>query len=233
MTTPVVLDNIAHHDLRLIERYGADLGDNTNQMPVFPGEFADIQREYPILFRPTPSGGFQPIALLGLNENLYLSGDQWQAHYIPALRQRGPLMIGLDDQQTPATYIDPSHPLISRTEGAPLFLPHGGNGPALERATRALRLIQQGTERLPEMFAAFDAAALLAPVNVELQLNDGSQFKLPELFTISQEGLTQLSGPQLAELNAAGFLALAFHVVSSVNNLQTIINLKNRRLAGA
>lgn len=233
MTPPVLLDNIAHHDLRLIERCGADLGDNTNQMPVFPGEFADVQREYPIFFRPTPSGGFQPIALLGLNENLYLSGDQWQAHYIPAMRQRGPLVIGFDDHDTLLTHIDLTHPRLSTTEGAPLFKAHGGNAPALERAAHALRLIRTGTQILPDMFAAFERAALLAPVNVELRLSDGSQFKLPELFTISQQGLAELDGAQLTELNHAGFLALAFYVTGSINNLQHLINMKNRQLAFA
>ncbi|MFT4089914.1 MAG: SapC family protein [Asticcacaulis sp.] len=231
MTIPVILDNIAHHDLRLIERFGADLGDNRNQMPVFPGEFCEIQREYPIFFRPATDGSFQPIALLGLSENLYLSGDKWQAHYIPALRQRGPLVIGTDDKDSPVTHIDLTHPRLSTTEGAPLFKPHGGQAPALERASRALHLIHQGTDLLPAMFAAFAQAQLLAPVHIELRLSDGSEFRLPELFTISPQGLSELTGTQLAELNADGFLALAFYVAGSAPNLQRLINMKNQQVS--
>jgi len=232
MATPVILDSVTHHDLRVIDRYGAGFGDATNQMPVFPGEFTELQREYPIFFRPVDGDSFQPIALLGLGpqENLYLKGDHWDARYIPALRQRGPLLLG-EDTQTPDLYIDLSHPLVSRSEGTPLFLPHGGQTPPLERARQALHLIRQGRDRLPDLFAAFTETALLAPVKVELRLNDGSQFRLPDLFTISAQGLSELSAAQLAYLHGKGYLALAFQVVNSVNNLQYLINVKNRQTA--
>ena len=51
VTRFVLLDNIAHKDLRVRTGYSAEFGDNVNNVLVFPTEFAFAQREYPILFR--------------------------------------------------------------------------------------------------------------------------------------------------------------------------------------
>ena len=47
------LNNIDHHDLGFVHLHGVAFGDNINQMLVFPTEFEEIQREYPIFFRRT------------------------------------------------------------------------------------------------------------------------------------------------------------------------------------
>ncbi|OYW85788.1 MAG: peptide ABC transporter permease, partial [Hyphomonas sp. 32-62-5] len=181
MSQPVLLDNVEHHDLRYISGHGPAFGDSVNQTPVFPTEFAEIQREYPIFFRRDHQGAFYAVALLGLDkdENLYLTGTeladtQWNARYIPAMIERGPFLIGFqtrdidgETRREPMILADLSHPRLSRTDGEPLFLPHGGNAPRLERIARTLRTIHTGAEVMPAMFAAFEAAGLLAPIEVD------------------------------------------------------------------
>ena len=83
----VLLNNIDHHDLRVITRHGAEFGDAVNQVMVFPTEFEAVQREYPIVFRRDAEGALRPVALLGLTreENLFLDGaGGWRAGYVPA-----------------------------------------------------------------------------------------------------------------------------------------------------
>ncbi|WP_303831119.1 SapC family protein [Asticcacaulis taihuensis] len=236
MSQPVLLDNVKHHDLRLISRHGADLGDNVNLALVVPTEFAEVQREYPILFRQSEGGTFQAFALLGLetDENLYLDETGWQARYIPAIQARGPFRIGLRENETgeagePMIMMDPDHPRLSRSEGEPLFRPHGGHAPALERILQTLRTLHIGNEASRHMFAAFEAAGLLAPVNIEIRFDETTQYKLPGFFSISREALAGLDGDALQKLNAAGFLGLAFHVVASMGNISRLIDMKNRR----
>ena len=92
----VLLNNIDHHDLRVITRHGAEFGDAVNQVMVFPTEFEAVQREYPIVFRRDSEGALRPVALLGLTreENLFLDGaGGWRAGYVPALLRRGPFSI--------------------------------------------------------------------------------------------------------------------------------------------
>lgn len=238
MTNTVLLDNVNHQDLRIVTRHSAEFADNINQVLIFPTEFGDVQREYPIFFRKDANGAFQPIALLGLekDENLFLGADGWQARYIPAVQQRGPFLIGFQEQNVdgelrrePMVHVDLDHPRISETEGEPVFLPHGGNSPYLERVSHILRVIHAGVEIAKPMFAAFEEMALIEPVTVQIKLDDTAQYDLPDLFAISEERLGQLDGDQLKRLHDAGFLGAAFLVLASLGNVARLIDLKNRQ----
>src|SRR5688572_32383070 len=105
------LNNIAHKNLRVLNRFGADLGDNVGQVLTFPTEYEDVQREYPIFFRKeSGTGEYQSVVLLGLekNENLFLNGDRWDAHYIPGVIARGPFLIGFEEDRK-STRLNSSH----------------------------------------------------------------------------------------------------------------------------
>lgn len=240
MTRTVLLDNVTHKDLRVRTGYSAEFGDNVNSALVFPTEFAYVQREYPILFRKDPNGDFHAVALLGLDrdENLFLNRAGWNARYVPAIRQRGPFMIGFQNKDVdgdavrePVIHVDLDHPRVSETEGEPVFRRHGGNSPYLERASQMLQIIYKGTGYAKSMFAAFEDAGLIEAMEVDIQLDDGVQYKLPGFLTVSQERLANLDGAALERLNEPGYLHLAMLVVTSLGNVTWLIELKNRRRA--
>jgi hypothetical protein len=242
MTNRVLLNNVHHQTLRVITRRSAEFGDNINQALVFPTEFEELQREYPIFFRKDANGDLQSVALLGLDrdENLFLDETGWQASYIPAVQERGPFLIGFqkqavdgDARNEPMIHVDLDHPRISRTEGEPVFLPHGGNSPYLTRIAQTLRSIHQGAELAKPMFAALEAEGLIEPVDVEIALDDRTQYKLPGLYTIGEDRLAQLDAASLGRLHKAGFLRLAFCVVMSLGNVRRLIDMKNRKRATA
>lgn len=234
-----MLNNVAHHDLRVITRYGAEFGDNVGTVLTFPTEYGDVQREYPIFFRKdAQSGEFQSIALLGFqpNENLFLDDGAWQAAYVPGIVARGPFLIGFQNQDVdgelrrePVIHVDLDNPRISRTEGEPVFLPQGGNTRYLERIGNILQGIHQGLAASKAMFEAFTAHELIEPVNVEVKFNAEEQFDLRGLYTISEERLRKLDGDSLYELNSAGFLQGAFLAIASLNNMKKLIDMKHRR----
>lgn len=234
MINSAPLNNIDHHDLRVIPGHGAAFGDNINQVRVFPTEFEEIQREYPIFFRKDGEGAFAAVALLGLDrdENLFLDEAGWRARYIPAAQRRGPFLIGKPADGEPMIHVDLDHVRISRSEGAPLFLPHGGNSPHLEQIAAVLRLIHDGLAIMPAMFAALEQAGVIEPVAVEIQLNDAARYTLPGLHAVSEEQLATLDGEALAGLHRGGFLRLAFLAAASLANVHRLIELKNRQQAG-
>ena len=98
MARRVQLDNVDHQHLRVIDRASSDL--SVNQALVVPNEFEQLQREYPILFRRDADGQFQSVAILGLDrgENLFLSDGEWLTRYVPATLRRGPLFLGVGDE---------------------------------------------------------------------------------------------------------------------------------------
>ena len=208
MPSHVMLNNVAHHDLRVITRHGAEFGDNVGTVLTFPTEYGDVQREYPIFFRKdSQTGEFQSVALLGF-QNQEVAGET---------------------RREPVVHVDLDHPRISRTEGEPVFLPRGGNSRYLERIGTILQGIHQGLAVSKAMFDAFIALQLIEPVNVEIKFNAEEQFNLRGLYTISEERLRQLDGESLFKLNSTGFLQGAFLVIASLNNVKKLIDMKHRR----
>lgn len=240
MTNKVLLNNVDHAELKLTLRHGAEFGDCVNQMLVFPTEFEELQREFPILFRKDESGDFQSIALLGLDkdENLFLGESGWRTRYVPAIQQRGPFSIALHERRIdgetrrePMVHIDLDDPRVGTTEGEPVFLPWGGNSPYLEHVTRVLQAIHTGLEVSRPMFAAFEEAGLIEPVRLEIKLSETEQYVIPDRYTIGADKLAALDGSSLDRLHAGGFLRAAFHVVSSLGNMSRLIEFKNARRA--
>ncbi|ESQ87407.1 SapC family protein [Asticcacaulis sp. AC460] len=240
MPNAVALDNVQHHDLKVLPGYGAQYGDAINEVAIFANEFADAQRDYPIYFRRDERGGLQAYALLGLDkgENLFLDGDTWKAGYVPAMQDRGPFMIGFREKEEagevkrePTMAVNLDDPRISRDDGNALFLPQGGNSPQLERHARALRTIHTGVEASRGMFAAFIQAGLIASVQIEVKLDDATEYNIPEIFSISQDALNKLDGATLEQLNKQGYLGLAYYALASLGNVRRIIEMKNRRRA--
>jgi hypothetical protein len=237
MANTVLLNNVDHHDLRVVTGHGAEFGDSVNQVLIFPTEFEAVQREYPIFFRQDASGEFQAVALLGLDrdENLFLGDDRWQGRYIPAVQQRGPFSIGLqaaDAESGAVIHVDLGHPRIDAT-GEAVFLPHGGNSPYLNHIAGVLRTIYTGIESAPAMFAAFAALDLIQPVAVDIRLADARQYMLPDLYTIGQDRFSGLGGDDLGLLHRQGFLAAALWALSSLGNVERLIELKTARLGSA
>lgn len=231
MTRHVMLNNVAHKDLRVITRHAAELGDNVGSVPTFPTEYGDVQREYPIFFRKDPaSGEYSSVALLGFakDENLFLDENGWHASYIPGVVARGPFLIGFQNQE-PVIHVDLDHPRISQTEGEAVFLPQGGNSRYLDWVANVLKGIHQGMAVSKQMFAAFTEFELIEPVKVEIKFNAEEGYDLLGLHTISEERLRALDGAALHKLNASGFLQGAFLVIASLNNVKKLIDMKHRR----
>jgi hypothetical protein len=236
MAKRVQLDNVDHRHLRLVDRASGE--QSVNQALVVPTEFEDLQREYPILFRRDADGGFQSVVILGLDrgENLFLGDGAWVSRYVPATLRRGPFFLAVGDPEQggdPAIVIDLDDPRVSETDGEPLFLLHGGAAPVLQRAVEALRTVHEGLELSRAMFALFTELDLIAPVEIDVDLGDGTHYRLPDLFTIGAEQFAALPAAQLDRLHRAGWLPAAIHVRSSLGNMNRLAELKTAKLAGA
>ena len=237
MTKIVPLNNVDHADLRVAQGYGAAYGDAINLTRVFPTEFEALQREYVILFRPSPEGGMQAVVLLGLDrdENLYLEGDAWSAHYVPAIQRRGPFSISVKvgdapgERRDPRINVDLEHPRIVRDGGEAVFRRHGGNTAYLESVSQALFLIYEGLGLTDAMFAAFAEAGLIEPIAIDITIGEGVRYDLDAFHAISRERLAALAGPELERLHRGGWLALAIHAASSMANIDRLVARKNRK----
>lgn len=230
MAKAVLLNNVDHKDLRVITGHGAQFGDAVMSTLTFPSEFRDLQAHYPIVFRKTMDGtSFEPIALFGFqeNENLFLGSDGWDASYVPHLIKRQPFLIGKVGDELMIN-IDLESAKVSRTEGQPIFLPHGGNSEFLEQMNSMLLTIHQGLQSTPAFIKALMEHQLLESFVLDIELNDGSQNRLAGFYTINEEKVHGLSGAVLEQWNQLGYLQAIFMVIASLSNFRALIERKNR-----
>lgn len=228
------LDNVVHADLRIARGHGAAYGDGVNQIALFLPEFEEAQRDYPILFLRGEDGLLQAVAILGLDrdENLFLEGDtRWSAGYVPAMARRGPFLIGFAHGE-PVIHVDLDHPRVARggAVGDPVFLPQGGQAPALERALDALRAIHVGNEASGPMTALFDELGLAEPVSLDVQVSERDSYNFTDYLAITHEKIAGLDGAALARLNQAGMLMPAIFAASSLANINRLIARKRQRM---
>lgn len=237
MARHVLLNNIEHNDLKVINHYSRDYGNSVNSVLVFPTEFANIQREYPILFQKNPeTGAYQSIALVGFakDENLFLVEPEWQANYVPCIMARGPFLIGFRDNdgvRSAVIHVDLDDPRVNRSAGEPVFLEHGGNTPYLERISTVLNAIHEGLAASQAMFDAFEALELIEPVNIDVTINESEIYNLNSFYTVNAERFAGLNGGELQQLNHSGWLQAAVFVVASLGNINHLIELKRRKIA--
>lgn len=239
MTNHVILNNIDHKDLTITTEKSAEFGNAVNKSIVFPFEFKQLQRHYPIFFQKNASNQQTvPVALMGFenDENLFLTDSGWSVNYIPLAIERDPFLIGYQEtqengQNTKQTviHIDMDSPRVNAKNGTNVFLPQGGNSEYLNRISSILKTIDEGqssTTAFMEMLAEFD---LLEPVNIDIQLDNGSNNRLSGYYTINEAKLYALSGDTLEALNKGGFLMLIYMVIASHANLTDLIERKNSK----
>lgn len=236
----VLLNNVDHHALTVAARCGAAFGDSVNQLPVFPSEFQELQREFPIVFRRADDGGIDAFVLLGLDrdENLFLDGDRWTSRYVPAVQRRGPFSIvvprddaGGEPDGDPMIHVDLDDSRVGEDGGHRLFLDHGGNAPYLDEVAGILRVIFEGMQSARRVNAELDAAGLLQPVTMEIALDDETLYDIPGILTVDPAALSALRGEPLERLHQSGLLYAATMAAASIGNVQRLIDLKNQRRA--
>ncbi len=233
MTHSVLLNNIDHKDLRVITTRSAEYGDNVMYAITFPAEFRNLQAHYPLVFRKTAQGQFEPIALLGFQErqNLFLDQHGWNATCLPLTIERLPFLIGIADSE-PMVHVDLNSSRVSRTAGEPVFREHGGNTEFLERMNSVLLAIHQGIAGTAPFIAALLEYELLESFVFDIQLADGSQNRLAGFYTVNEERLAGLSGVALERLHRMGHLQAIYMMIASLSNFRALIERMNKLHAG-
>ncbi|MEJ2401224.1 MAG: SapC family protein [Xanthomonadales bacterium] len=238
MTNQVLLDNVTHKNLRIRPGYGRGMGFESNAARVFPVEFTQLQMEYPIVFmRNRETGHFEPIVLFGLvdGENLFLTDTGWDARYVPLTVQRQPFLIGFQEsleagvpQRAPVVYVDLDHPKVSREEGEPVFLEHGGESPLLERMTSVLLTIHEGAAENEAFSRLLVGLDLIESSTMEFVLDSGETLSLAGLHIINEDRLRGLNGAALETLHQKGYLQAVYMMLASMPNFRRLIDRKNR-----
>lgn len=232
-----LLNNIVHKDLRIVTRRGVAFGDAIGGCAVYPTEFNELQKYYPIFFQTSEDGSWLTVALFGFeaNENLFLSGEQWRVPYIPAVIEREPFVIGMQQRSSgdpePVVHVDLDSPRVAKDGGGELvFLPYGGNTPFLDRMANVLSLVHEGVAEAERMLSEFTRLDLIEKITLEVEFSNGTHYKNSRYATVSKEKLLKLPDAEVAALHRSGLLRYAYLIIGSISNIQHMVDIKNRQL---
>lgn len=234
MNNDVILNNIEHQHLRVINKLTPEFGDNNMCVALLLSELRNAQGDFPIVFHKDESTDtIYPMALFGFHqeENLFISDKGWDNNvFLPALLQKGPFKIG--HQQTPQgdenllISIDLNDPKVSESEGEMLFLPHGGNSEYIQYVASVLSKINSEREPTADFTQKIDDLGLLEPLNVEFNVSKEHGIRLTGFYSINEEVLSQLDADTLFTLNQNGYLPSIYMCLASLSNLSKLIRLK-------
>lgn len=229
MPNHVLLNNIDHKDLRIDTGRSAALGDDVMSAPTFPAEFRNAQAHYPIVFRKTGEGGYQPVVLFGFREgsNLFLQNGRWDAAYLPLAIERRPFLIGVAGDEL-LVHVDLDDPRVGTGTGEAVFREHGGTTDYLERINSVLLALHQGLQDTPAFVDALLRHELLESFVLDIRLDDGSQNRLAGFHTIHEDRLRALDGTTLDQLHRAGYLEPIYMAIASLSHFRDLIERMNR-----
>lgn len=238
MANNMLLNNVTHKDLKIIQERGTTRGDAIGYSAIVPWEFRQVASCYPIFFRKTNSGNqFEAVALFGFapDENLLADAQGWGNGYIPLSIERIPFSIGYTQdsatgQRQPVVHVDMDHPRVSQSEGSPVFLEHGGNSPYLEQINSILAELINGVTVSKRFTDLLQAEDLLEPFTLKIQLDNGQHIEMSGFYTINQMVLRELNGEQLVRLHSQNFLELIYMSIASMGNIKKLIDKKNKSL---
>jgi hypothetical protein len=231
MTQIVPLNKDAHRTLKVDSRASASYGDKQHFVQVIVNEFAQLVVRYPILLTKNPgTGHFYCGAMLGFDEGENLFLEEWREResYRPLALQRMPFYA-----RGPEIGIDLDHPRVGAESGQPLFDHAGRPSRYLQGIIWAFQDLRPGIETTNVFIARLLELKLIEPIDIEVELDDGTKHQCAGLYTINQDVLAKLPDPVVVELFRRGYLTLIHFMIASLKQLPLMAHRKNSRLLEA
>jgi hypothetical protein len=226
VTQIATLNTEAHRSLRVDGRPSA-AWDNQRFAQVVVGEFAHLLVHYPILFsKDGATGRLYCGALLGYDEGENLFLEEWRAgrRYRPLILQRAPFL-----PCGKFLAIDLDHPRVG-VEGESLFTNDGRPTPYLESVRQAIKYLHSGMQATEVFIKRLLELRLIEPIDLEVELDDGSRRDGVGLYTIDVGALAALADATVVELHRRGYLRLIDFMIASLKQLPLLTSRKNARL---
>lgn len=242
MANLVAVDNKNHRKVQIDTLKVATHGAELNMVPVVMPEFTSAAVQYPLaIAKNGDTGEFVCIALLGFEagENLFWENSEWQGLYLPLQIRRQPFFVGTPNTDNEAqgdsvdyiVCIDSQSPAISYEGGMALFDDRGLDTDYFQQAKACLAQLLNGEVENKRLIANLQNMNLLQSLSLKITFTNQKSTRLNGLYTINKEALAKLADEQVLQLHRLGLLAAIHTLINSLGQVQTLIDLKNQRLA--
>lgn len=234
----VELSRSEHAELRIREDLVEASAAGQHLIPIVVSEFRKAATQYPIVFAKHPeTGHFAPYVLngLGVQENLFWSGSELEVTYVPLNVRRQPFYVGTSEVSgSPARNvlcIDLDNPCVGGSGQKRIVNPDGSDSSYLAEIVSILGELVAGKERTEQFIATALSLELLAPIVLDIVLDDGTPLQLEGLYSFDEDRLRQLHEQEVAVLWKSGQLELIYSVLISTGQIFKLIRLKNQHIA--
>lgn len=234
----VELSRAEHCGLRIRAELAATTAARQHLIPIVVSEFRKAATQYPIVFaKNAHTGRFSPFVLtgLGIEENLFWNGTELDVAYVPLNVRRQPFYAGTVDAggaaSTNVLCIDLDSPCLDDSGTHAIVDADGSDSAYLREILAVLGELIAGvepTERFIETMLSLD---LLAPLLLDIVLDDRTPLQLSGLYGLDEDRLRQLDANAIASLRARGHLDLLYAVMIASGQIFNLVRLKNRRMA--
>lgn len=200
-------------------------------IPIVVSEFRKAATQYPIVFAKSPeSGRFNSYVLtgLGVKENLFWSGTELDVAYVPLNVRRQPFYVGGDAN---VLCIDLDSACLDPSGKKTIVNPDGTDSAYLKDILSILNELVAGRAATEQFIANLLSLQLLAPILLDIGLDDGTPLTLTGLYSIDEEKFRELDESEIARLWKIGHLDLIYSVLLGGGQLFKLIRMRNQRNA--
>lgn len=200
-------------------------------IPIVVSEFRKAAIQYPIVFAKHPeTGRFAPYVLsgLGVEENLFWSGTELDAAYVPLNVRRQPFYVGTGEG-TNVLCIDLDSPCVDNAGKQAIVDADGRDSAYLKEVLAILGELVAGREATEHFIATTLSLDLLAPMVLDIALDDGTPLQIQGLYGLDEDQFRQLDIAKLAR----SYVDLLYAVILSSGQIFNLIRLKNQRIAAS
>jgi len=230
----VELSRSVHAGLKIRKDGAAATAAGQHLIPIVVSEFRRAAVQFPIVFAKNPeTGRFAPYVLTGLvpEENLFWTGTELDVAYVPLNVRRQPFYVGSTDDGPGVLCIDTDSPCLDEAGPNALVNADGSDSAYLKSVLAVLGELVSGRAPTEQFVATLLSLDLLAPLLLDIVLEDGTPLKVQGLYGLDEDKFKQLPASELSGLFSSGRLDLIYAVLLAGGQIFNLIRLKNRRIA--
>jgi hypothetical protein len=226
------LSQQTHQDTKVTP--GAQLAFAKNQqiMRIRVNEVPQAITSFPVIFTRNGHNGSWVLSILtGLADiqNTFVKDEQWSAIFQPSAMQTHPLylMQSASNKDTYSIGINDTNEAVNLHTGQSLFDDKGQPSLYLSRTKAMLEASIQHDLQTQEFIKTVEDLDLLKAIDLHISFASGVGQKLAGLYVLDESKLKQLSGEQLAQLNAKSYLVPMHAMLASLHQINALIRNNN------
>ncbi len=234
MAEPVLLNFKQHGNLRLRELRDFTKFRTMHLVPVVFHEFYGLATEFPLVFvRNSETGGFVPVALMGLSKghNLYCQQPEWKSSFVPTTFTLAPLSVQRlpENEEEAVIAIDEESDLVSETTGEPMFTADGEYTEYLKARINHVVTVTRQSLQSAALCQWLTEKNLFRSKPLAFQLSrNATRYELEGVYSVDEEALAKLSDEEYLELRRRGVMPLIYSHLTSVHQFDRLLRLQTQ-----